>query len=269
MLFDDQPAQVGGMKNARLLVGLARGPARGFEVINIIAVENARAIDGVADAGNLDVAFLVGDEDRAGGIAGGTGVEHAQWRRDRRVSHGVAIFFRRDLFSRKLRVGILGGVAILAKGDFFQQGLEVGQRDFVDARVFQRDQGNRRRHRQSAGAIDGIDHFADDAGTFLARDGAHFFAADGDDAFAASARDGVERAQQGGVAVGSGLDAFGFRAAQAEAVGDLGGDVAFAGEGGNVLDRDEDAFDTARVNLGKDLLRWFAERSTSERSVFL
>ena len=54
---------------------------------------------------------------------------------------------------------------------------------------------------------------ADDAGAFLARHGAHFFAADGDDALAASARDGVEGTEQGGVAIGGGLDAFGFRAA--------------------------------------------------------
>ncbi len=246
------------MKNTRLLVGLARGPARGFKVVNIIAVEDARAIHRVADTGNLDVALLVRDQDRASRVARGTGIEHPQWRGDHRISHRITILFRCDLFSRKLRVRVLGCVAIFAESDFFQQGLKVGQRDFVDARVFQRDQGNRRGHGQSASAIDGIDYLTDDARTFLARHGAHFFAADGDDAFTAPAGDGVEGAQQGGVAVGGGLDAFGFRTAQAEAVGDLGGDVAFAGEGGNILDGDEDAFDAARVNLGKDLLRRLA-----------
>src|SRR5882724_432128 len=47
VVFDDQPVQVGWVKNARLLVRLARGPARGLEVINIVAVKNPRAIYGV------------------------------------------------------------------------------------------------------------------------------------------------------------------------------------------------------------------------------
>src|ERR1017187_4726166 len=162
VLFEDQPAQVARVKNARLFVSFARGPARGFEVIDIVAVKNARAIDRMADAGNLDITLLARDEDRAGSVARGTGIEDVQRRRDRRVSHGIAIFFLGHRLAGELRVWIRRGVAIGADGDCFQQGLQIWQRYSVDARVFERDQGNCRGHCQSAGAIDGINHLTDD-----------------------------------------------------------------------------------------------------------